>query len=220
MASTDRSELTRRQLCLAAETLVATHGIGTATLRAVALAAGQKNTAAVSYHFGTIEELLRAVVDMRLRDTEEDRARMIRESAPSLTQMDAFAAWRCMMRPYFLLRDEQAPHAHIRFMMHMSAAGLLSDPFDARIPRPGAPSIAALLERLHATLAWLPPQLGRARIALAGTMMWNAVALFDKHGFGPERPAMTLDDVLADVEGLVRLLLSAPPPSALLAVSG
>ncbi|KKW91890.1 TetR/AcrR family transcriptional regulator [Sphingobium chungbukense] len=210
MASTSRSETTRRQLCLAAETLVAQSGIGVATLRAVAIAAGQKNTAAVSYHFGSVEELLRAVIDMRLRDTEAERARMIRESGPSLEDADAFTAWRCMMRPYFLLDDEQTPHAHIRFMMHMSAAGLLSDPFDARIPRPGAPSIAALLERLHAALAWLPPQLGRARIALAGAMMWNAVALFDKHGFGEEQPALEMETLLTDVEKLVRLVLSAP----------
>jgi AcrR family transcriptional regulator len=210
MTSTPRSESTKRQLCLAAETLVAEAGIGVATLRAIALAAGQKNTAAVSYHFGSVEELLRAVVDMRLRDTEADRARMIGESGPSLEHLDAFAAWRCMMRPYFLLRDEQAPHAHIRFMMHMSAAGLLSDPFDAAVPRPGAPSIAALLERLHAALAWLPPQLGRARIALAGTMMWNAVALFDKNSFGEEQPALEMEALLADVENLVSLVLSAP----------
>jgi len=210
MASSDRSETTRRQLCLAAETLVATMGIGTATLRAVATAAAQKNTAAVSYHFGSVHELLRAVVEMRLRDTEADRVRMIRDSAPTLADLDAFGAWRCMIRPYFLLRDEQAPHAHLRFMMHMSAAGLLSDPFDARVPRPDAPSIAALLERMHDTLGWLPPQLGRARIALAGVMVWNAVALFDKHGFGPEQPKLGLDDLLADVEGLVRGLLRAP----------
>ncbi|MEV5033053.1 TetR family transcriptional regulator [Sphingobium sp. LMC3-1-1.1] len=210
MTSTPRSESTKRQLCLAAETLVAEAGIGVATLRAIALAAGQKNTAAVSYHFGSVEELLRAVVDMRLRDTEVDRARMIGESGPSLEHLDAFTAWRCMMRPYFLLRDEQAPHAHIRFMMHMSAAGLLSDPFDAAVPRPGAPSIAALLERLHAALAWLPPQLGRARIALAGTMMWNAVALFDKNSFGEEQPALEMEALLADVENLISLVLSAP----------
>ncbi|QOT73349.1 hypothetical protein H5V43_19120 [Sphingobium fuliginis] len=210
MASSSRSETTRRQLCLAAETLVAQSGIGVATLRAVAIAAGQKNTAAVSYHFGSVEELLRAVIDMRLRDTEAERARMIRKSGPSLEDVDAFTAWRCMMRPYFLLDDEQTPHAHIRFMMHMSAAGLLSDPFDARIPRPGAPSIAALLERLHAALAWLPPQLGRARIALAGAMMWNAVALFDKHGFGEEQPALEMETLLTDVEKLARLVLSAP----------
>lgn len=213
MALTERSEITRRQLCLAAEALVATDGIGTATLRAVALAAGQKNTAAVSYHFGNVEELLRAIVDMRLRDTEADRAEMIRTSAPALADLDAFAAWRCMMRPYFRLRDELAPHAHIRFMMHMSAMGLLSDPFDARIPRDGAPTIALLLERMHEALGWLSPQLGRARIALAGMMVWNAVTLFDKHGFGTEMPPLDLDALLADLEGLVRGLLTEPGDS-------
>lgn len=207
---TDRSEATRRALCLAAEALVAESGLAPLTLRKVALAAGQGNIAAVSYHFGTIETLLRAVVDMRLRDSEAERRQMIARAGGDVAALDAFGAWRCLAWPLLALPDERAPHAHVRFLTHMSAAGLLSDPFDASVERPDAPSVALLLRRLHATLGHLPHRLGRARIALCGLMFWNAVALYDRQALGPEVAALDLGILLRDVEEQVRRILTAP----------
>lgn len=207
MVVSERSEATRRQLCLAVEWLVATQGLANATFRKVADAAGQRNTAAVSYHFGSIEILLRAVVEMRLRETEADRLRMITDSGRPIEAFDGFMAWRCLARPLLGLADERSPHAHIRFLSQMSAAGLLSDPFDERIERPETPSITALLQRLQASLTGLPPQLGRARIALCGMMFWNAVALHDEQALGTDVP-VGLDILLADVEGLIRGMLT------------
>lgn len=209
MAISDRSETTRRQLCLAAEALVATQGLPTATLRKVAIAAGQKNTAAVSYHFGNMEDLLRAVVDLRLRDTEAERCRMIEASGLPVVALDAFTAWRCLARPLLHLPDERAPHAHVRFLMQMSAAGMLSDPFDVTLARPDTPSITLLLARIQDLLADLHPQVGRARIALCGMMFWNAVTLYDEHALGPE-PSIDLEALLEDVEGLIRGILTVP----------
>lgn len=207
MASSDRSESTRRQLCLAAEWVVANQGMANATWRKVADAAGQRNTAAVSYHFGTMEELLRAVVDMRLRETEEDRLRMVAESGVPIEQLDGFAAWRCLAWPLLEIEGERSRHAHLRFLTNMSAAGLLSDPFDERVDRPATPTITALLQRLQASLTGLPPQLARARIALCGMMFWNAVALHDEQALGRDAP-ISLDLLLADVEGLIEGILT------------
>ena len=207
----DRSTATRRQLCLAAEALVARQGLAPVTLRTVAAAAGQRNTSAVSYHFGSLEKLLRAVVDMRVCDMEPERQRLIAEAHHPLASMDPFVAWRCIIRPVLTLTDEQAPHAHVRFLAQMRTAGLLSDPFDVSIERPGAPSMAPLLERIHAGLAHLPDELARARLGLCGLMFWNAVALYDEHALGKGRGRLGFAELLADVEGLVRMILQAPP---------
>lgn len=207
MAISDRSEATRRQLCLAAEWLVANEGLANVSLRKVAVAAGQRNTAAVSYHFGTMEELLRAVVEMRLRETEAERLAMIGASGVPVDVLDGFSAWRCLAWPLLNLDGERSRHAHLRFLSQMSAAGLLSDPFDERIERPQSPTITALLRRLQASLTGLPPQLGRARIALCGMMFWNAVALHDERALGQDEP-ISLDLLLADVEGLIKGMLA------------
>lgn len=209
----ERGAATRRQLCLAAEALVATQGLSPVTLRTVAAAAGQRNTSAVSYHFGNMETLLRAVVDMRVVDMEPERQRLIAEAQQPLTSMEAFIAWRCMVRPVLSLPDEQAPHAHVRFLAHMSTAGLLSDPFDATIDRPGAPTMPLLLGRIHAGLAHLPYDLARARLSLCGLMFWNAIALHDQRALGRSASQLALPALLADVERLVEMSLEAPAGS-------
>jgi len=210
MSVMDRSETTRRVLCLATEALVAENGLASLTLRKVAQAAGQKNIAAVSYHFGTIEMLLRAIVDLRLGDSEDMRQRWIAQAGGDVSRLDAFGVWRCLAWPLLSLPDEQAPHAHVRFLTQMSVAGLLSDPFDASIERPGAPTVALLLNRLHETLGHLPHHLGRSRIALSGMMFWNAVTLHDRRALGPELSAIDLSILLEDVEELIRRILTGP----------
>jgi AcrR family transcriptional regulator len=57
------AEATREQLIRAAETLFATYGIDGPSLREITRAAGQRNTAALQYHFGTREALLRGILD-------------------------------------------------------------------------------------------------------------------------------------------------------------
>lgn len=56
---------TRQQLILAAERLFAKKGIEGTSLREINLAAGQKNTAATHYHFGSKDALILAILDYR-----------------------------------------------------------------------------------------------------------------------------------------------------------
>lgn len=204
----DRSDTTRRQLCLAAEELVAREGIGQATLRSIAAAAGQRNTAAVSYHFGSVENLLRAAVDMRVRDLEPHRRALIAERGGDVAALDPFAAWLCMMRPYLMLADERVPHAHARFLMHMCVAARLSDPIAPGYEAPDAPTMEMLLVRIAAGLSHLPHQQARARMSLCGMLYWNAIALFDGGALGSTGPTVPLGTILADVEDSVRRLLT------------
>ena len=57
-----RGAITTERLIVVAERLYADHGLDAVSLRQIADAAGQKNHAVVQYHFGTKEELLKAVV--------------------------------------------------------------------------------------------------------------------------------------------------------------
>ncbi|MGL4239440.1 TetR/AcrR family transcriptional regulator [Tabrizicola sp.] len=62
-AATGRTSATRDALVIAAIQLFAERGIHGVSLRAVGEATGQKNTAAVHYHFGDRETLLGAALD-------------------------------------------------------------------------------------------------------------------------------------------------------------
>lgn len=59
--STARGERTREHLLDVAEQLLSTRGIEGVSLREIRLAAGQRNTSALQFHFGDREGLLRAI---------------------------------------------------------------------------------------------------------------------------------------------------------------
>lgn len=67
---------TREALLDAAEKLFSEHGIQASSLRAITHQAGA-NLAAVNYHFGSKEGLVRAVFSRRLKPMEEERFRLL-----------------------------------------------------------------------------------------------------------------------------------------------
>lgn len=62
------------QLLIAAERLLAEKGLGVVSVREIARAAGQRNHSAISYHFGTIEDLIDAILNYRMVPLNEKRA--------------------------------------------------------------------------------------------------------------------------------------------------
>src|SRR5882757_9302183 len=56
------SEDTRNQIKAAAQMLFARHGVDAVTVQQIVAAAGQRNNAALHYHFGSKEELIRQMV--------------------------------------------------------------------------------------------------------------------------------------------------------------
>ena len=207
-----RGSAARRSLCLAAEVLVAEHGLEAVTLRRVAQIAGQRNVAAVTYHFGTIQQLLRATVEMRLQEAEAIRGQAI-DTCSDPDGIDAFIAWLWVTRPALDAADELAPYAHVRFLLHMRLAGLLSDPFDSSVDRSGTPALEFWLECIRISLSHLPPHIAQARVGLCGLMFWNAIAIhMDSLSGHPKSDS--LKEILLDVEASVRLILDRPHEAA------
>lgn len=68
---------TRERLILAGERVFAERGIGAASLREIGAAAGQRNTAAAQYHFGTKEALIAAIFDFRMTEINARRLEML-----------------------------------------------------------------------------------------------------------------------------------------------
>lgn len=72
-----RGELTRRRILAAAERLFAERGVAAVPLRDIGAAAGQRNHAAVQYHFGDREELVSAVLEYRGGESDACRSVMV-----------------------------------------------------------------------------------------------------------------------------------------------
>lgn len=72
-----RGQVTRLRMILAAEELFARDGISGVPLRDIGKAAGQRNHAAVQYHFGDREEVIKAIMEYRGSASEVVRADMV-----------------------------------------------------------------------------------------------------------------------------------------------
>jgi AcrR family transcriptional regulator len=71
-----RGDATRQDLLVTAEQLFAERGIAAVPLRDIGIAAGQKNHAAVQYHFGDRESLVREIIAYRATLSERLRVEM------------------------------------------------------------------------------------------------------------------------------------------------
>ncbi|WP_030599480.1 TetR/AcrR family transcriptional regulator [Streptomyces fulvoviolaceus] len=87
---------TREALLDAAERLFAEHGVHAIANRQISEAAGQGNNAAVSYHFGTKIDLVRAIVRKHAEGIEVVRLRMLADIGDSTDLRDWVA---CAVRP-------------------------------------------------------------------------------------------------------------------------
>lgn len=95
---------TREALLDAAQRLFAERGIGGASLRAITGAAGA-NLAAVSYHFGSKEGLVRALFARGLRSLNDERLRLLE----SCEAGDAPPSVECLVRAF---ADPMVRHLH------------------------------------------------------------------------------------------------------------
>jgi AcrR family transcriptional regulator len=72
-----RGEATRQLILTAAERLFAERGISAVPLRDIGMAAGQRNHAAVQYHFGDRDEVVKAIMEFRGAESEASRTHMV-----------------------------------------------------------------------------------------------------------------------------------------------
>lgn len=89
---------TRRNLLDAAERLFARHGVDAASLRTITREAGA-NLAAVHYHFGSKDALVRAVFARRLAPMNEERLKLLDAAEADRDPPDLEAVIRAFVEP-------------------------------------------------------------------------------------------------------------------------
>jgi AcrR family transcriptional regulator len=116
------SEETMNQIKAAAQTLFALHGVDTVTVQEIVDAAGQRNNAALYYHFRTKEELIRqmvvdgaAVLDARRREMLDD---MEKRGGPANIR----EVMLVLIMPVIELGEDERWRGYIRFTSHLQAS--------------------------------------------------------------------------------------------------
>jgi AcrR family transcriptional regulator len=154
---------TREALLDAAERLFAEHGVHAVANRQISTAAGQGNNAAVSYHFGTKTDLVRALARRHAEKMEAGRLRMMAEIGDSTDLRDWVA---CAVRPVTgHLEALGTPSWYARFIAQATADPALRavtvEEFAA-----GSPSMRTLQEGLERCLPDLPAEVHVERAAM------------------------------------------------------
>jgi AcrR family transcriptional regulator len=164
---------TREALLDAAERLFAEHGVHAVANRQISEAAGQGNNAAVSYHFGTKVDLVRAIVRRHADGIEAGRARMMAEIDGSADLRDLVA---CAVRPVTDHLDALGtPSWYARFIAQVTADPALHA-VTAEEFAGASPSMSRLQEGMKRCLRELRPEVHAERAAMTRHLITHMTA--------------------------------------------
>lgn len=171
-ARSQRSTTTRTLILDAAERLFAEHGITTVSNRTIADAAGQGNTAVVGYHFGSKQDLVRAIAARHSAALEDARARLVDTVASSRRVRDWVG---CLIHPQAEhLARLGSPSWYARF-----AAQVATDPALHQVVTHEAlssPTLQRILDGLNSCLPSLPPETRLERSDIARVLLVHVFA--------------------------------------------
>jgi AcrR family transcriptional regulator len=169
---TMRAEQTRATIMAVAERLFAERGITAVSNRQISEAAGQGNTAAVAYHFGTRTDLINAIMREHTDAMDEIRRQMLIAHAGS-TQLRDWVT--CAVRPITdHLAGLDTPSWYARF-----AAQLMTDPKLRALvidDVADSPTIQQAVDGLNRCLPDLPARVRVQRNDLVRTLVVHACA--------------------------------------------
>ncbi|MCX4831350.1 TetR/AcrR family transcriptional regulator [Streptomyces sp. NBC_01016] len=170
MASSSVSSVSvKEQIILAAERLLAEHGLDGASLRQISAAAGNGNNTAVQYHFGSKQTLIQAIFEYRLRDLNARRDALVDERRPR----DVRSWVACHVVPV-LEQGERDGSRYLSFVAKLQQHGR-RDVLDRLAPELLAPTTRFRTE-VGALLAGVPEPLRGHRIARATAFAVHAGA--------------------------------------------
>jgi AcrR family transcriptional regulator len=204
-----RGAITTERLILVAEQLYADHGLDAVSLRQIAEAAGQKNHAVVQYHFGTKEELLKAIVRYRTEDAQDRRRAALDALEASGRQHDVRGLLEAAVVP--LVTSQPPGSNYLRFVVALQPV-VLNDIWIEIGEQHGSTS-RRITTYLDEALQHIPPKLRTARINRAFDVMLRGVA--DHFGARDGSPTHGIpDDLFLDELVLSgAAVLEAPLPA-------
>jgi AcrR family transcriptional regulator len=116
------SEETRNQIKAAAQMLFARHGVDAVTVQQIIDAAGQRNNAALHYHFGSKEELIRQMVVDGAAVLDERRREMLGEIEARGGPKSIREVMLVLMMPVIELGTDERWRGYIRFTSNLQAS--------------------------------------------------------------------------------------------------
>ena len=190
----------RERIIVAAERLIAEHGVDV-PLRDIASAAGQRNNSAVQYHFGSRDGLIDAVAEYRIADLEQHRLVLLAESEAQ----DVRSLVSALVVPMLTVPYEHGSTHYARFLEQVRTHPALAA--DTNLDRAGRAAVRLIITRLDRALGELPAAVRRRRLRVLPTVLFALLADRER-----VRDDLSQDDPdsAAELVDLIVGLLTAP----------
>jgi AcrR family transcriptional regulator len=184
----------KTRLILAGEQLFAKSGINGASMREIATRAGQGNHAAVQYHFGSREGLVRAIFDYRMEQMEAARGAML-DRAHTLGQVkDARTILEIILLPQLELQDADGNQSYASFLSQYLLQSRSPEFGDFSGSEP--PNLTHALHLMRDRVDYLPPYVAQRRLISVSLMFLNI--LVRHHGTDETAFGESFHDALED----------------------
>lgn len=208
---------TKQRLLIAAERLMAKEGTSQVSMRRINAEAGARNLSASHYHFGSLDAVIRGVIDLRMPAINVRRLEMLAELAgpqrQNLTRIVNAVVWPLAEQ----MLSTAAPNCYVRFLDAFNQMPNY-DAWEtiARRHRRGLTQAYVLIRRI---LPEIPPDILHVRVMLASRDMVQTLAAVDRvisERHGDQRDRLVLFHASDLVTRLVRAI-SAPVSDVTLA---
>lgn len=171
------SHISRLKLMMAAEKLVAEHGLHGVSARAIAKAAKLKNNCSVQYHFGSLENLFEQLLRYRMGELELYRQEMLdaldSDSRAALSPRQ-FVEIICL--PHLRLRDRKGEFPYANFLSQYLPQQFPGGFRWIMRHGPGSPAvISSLIADYRKTVPGMPDELLDLRLASATLLFLNTI---------------------------------------------
>jgi TetR/AcrR family transcriptional regulator, regulator of cefoperazone and chloramphenicol sensitivity len=200
----DASE-TKARLREEAERLFAGRGVWQVTVREITEAAGQRNTSAVSYHFGSREGILREILLHHGLHLDDERGRLLADLGEAATTRDLVAA---LLVPFAEPLATDAGRNYLRIVAQL--VGRFASWRSVDDPELTPPYLRRILSMLEERPPSIPPAVRRQRVI--GVIMLMTTAMAERARALQSGRPMELDEptFLANLADMIVGALDAP----------
>jgi len=185
-----RGEATVVAIIEAAEQLWGIHGLEGASLRHIGQAAGSANKAAITYHFGSKDELISAIFNHRMASLDARRRPLFDAAQAEGRLNDTYTLLSLLVRPLAEEVDRNGRRSYTHFLRALGRFDRVAARRDLSL------TVYRIFELLPKSVPHVPGPVFRTRLSLVMDMCFSAVIAQDDRASKPKTNAKLLDDVL------------------------
>lgn len=169
------SEVTREKLILAAEELFARDGIRSVSGREIVKAANMRYSCSITYHFESMDGLIRSIVRYRVVQLEKIRSEMIPSNGADRTGDLTF--WmECLLLPHLQVRSKDGFHAYASILcQYLPLHYPKGFPWRRQEADDVMPAFDEILSSLRNCISHLPSDIFDRRLTNASLLFLNVL---------------------------------------------